>query len=91
MSTGNETALSAGTCSLGTNSRSGSLPGAAEGDAGGDVLGTAVSGDALGAGACGEAAAERVPRAWPARPSRATAAIDVRTIDLRLIFISYSA
>jgi hypothetical protein len=91
MSTGKETALSAGMCSLGTNSRSGSGPAGVAGGGGGDALGAAVGGDAPGAGVCGDAAAEPGPCAWPTRPSRATAAIDVRTIDLTLIFISYSA
>src|SRR5688572_22066128 len=73
MSTGKATALSAGTCSFGTNSSSGSLPAGAAGGA---------DGDPAGGGTWGAAAAP--PRPGPARPSRA-AASDTRTSDFSLI------
>src|SRR6186713_2714803 len=81
MSTGKVTALSAGTCSLGTNSRSGSLPGragAGEGDA-------AAAGGAAGGGADCAAAAGSGRATEPARPPSATRPSDVRTIVFSLI------
>src|SRR5262245_46502963 len=71
MSTGNETAVSAGTWSLGTNSSRGSLPGAGVGGGEGDSLGGAAWG----------AAAASLSGPGPARPSRARPASDTRTMD----------
>src|SRR5262245_21788978 len=54
MSTGKETALSAGTCSLGTNSSSGSGPGGGAGEAAGEDAGLGASWGAAAAGATPE-------------------------------------